>query len=68
MSLARAIDSAVRCTICKTPGVGTCSCLVTLRCPRCKRTQIARRMKGDGDAREVELRCPDCADVEGAVE
>jgi hypothetical protein len=68
MSIAKLIDASVHCGICGTPGVGNCRCFVTLLCPRCKRTQLTKRLKGDGRANAIEIRCPECADVEGAVE
>lgn len=55
------IDRAdMRCTVCGTPRAEGCLCWITLRCPKCKRTKIGKREKGDPPGPVVNLTCDRC--------
>ena len=62
--MSRMVDACMRCTKCGAKGVGTCSCWdakVTLRCPKCGKTQKTAPEGREKDGDVIVLPCRDCA-------
>ncbi|MFT8246602.1 hypothetical protein [Roseomonas sp. BN140053] len=56
--IAQAIDEAVCCVRCGSPGLGRCGCWIHLRCPRCDTGRYVERQPFDpAQARELLFPC-----------